>query len=230
MKKTTLFTLALTLSIILLTGCHHEEKMEKVKKESATSTTTQQEAENTSTIETTNPEKTMSEFNQKAAPTKGEEIVVIKTNKGDIKLRLFPEYAPKTVENFKKLANDKFYNGLIFHRIIQGFMIQGGDPDGNGTGGPGYTIPAEFTPKLVHFPGALATARLGGPMNPTKASSGSQFYIVHEDARFLDGEYTVFGQVFEGMDIVNTIAEVATLPGDKPVEDVVMESVSVEKN
>ena len=216
MKKTTLFTLALTLSLVFLTGCHHEEDIAEFYEGSP------------ETINI-NQDTLMTNFDQKSAPEKGEEIVVINTNKGDIKLRLFPEYAPKTVENFKKLANDEFYNGLIFHRVIKGFMIQGGDPKGDGTGGPDYTIPAEFTPKLVHFPGALATARLGGPMNPEKESSGSQFYIVHEDARFLDMDYTVFGQVFEGMDIVNTIAEVQTLPGDKPVEDITMESVSVEK-
>lgn len=217
MKKTYLFTLILTFSLILLTGCHHEEKIDI-------------DYEGSPEIININQDTLMTNFDQKSAPEKGEEIVVIKTNKGDIKVRLFPELAPKTVENFKKLANDKFYDGLIFHRVIQGFMIQGGDPKGDGTGGPDYTVPAEFTDKLVHFPGALATARLGGPMNPEKESSGSQFYIVHEQARFLDMEYTVFGQVFEGMDVVNTIAEVKTLPGDKPVEDVVMESVQIEKN
>ncbi|PCI24916.1 peptidylprolyl isomerase [Candidatus Peregrinibacteria bacterium] len=140
-------------------------------------------------------------------PAEGEEFVILHTNQGDISLRLFPEHAPQTVANFKKLVNDKFYDSLIFHRIIEGFMIQGGDPEGTGMGGPGYTTPAEIHEALKHIPGALATARLSDNINPLKASSGSQFYIVHQNARFLDGEYTVFGQTFAGMETVNAITQ-----------------------
>jgi len=175
-----------------------------------------------------NKDDVMKDFDQMAAPKAGDKIAVIETDMGTIKIKLFPEFAPKTVENFVKLAGEGFYDGLIFHRVIPGFMIQGGDPDGNGQGGPGYTVPAEITPNLVHFKGALATARLPDQINPNKDSSGSQFYIVQGDARFLDNNYTVFGQTFEGMDIVDAIAAVDRDGNDKPLEDIVMEKVTVE--
>lgn len=168
---------------------------------------------------------------QKACPKSGEEIAILETNYGTIKLKFFEEEAPKTVANFKKLANDNFYNGLIFHRIISGFMIQGGDPDGTGAGGPGYTVDAEISPYLTHTAGAVATARQSDYVNPEKKSSGSQFYIVHNDAGALglDGEYTIFAQVIEGMNVVEAIAAVKTDTQDKPVKDVVIEKVAIEK-
>ncbi|MCK5833200.1 peptidylprolyl isomerase [bacterium] len=133
--------------------------------------------------------------------------VLLKTDYGDIVIELRPDKAPKTTENFLKLTNEGFYDDLTFHRIIKGFMIQGGDPKGDGTGGPGYTVPAEIT-DLKHVRGALATARLGDQANPQKASSGSQFFICHQAATHLDGQYTVFGSVVKGIDVVDKIANV----------------------
>ena len=127
----------------------------------------------------------------------------IKTAKGSIVLELYPKDAPQHVNNFVFLARDGFYNGLTFHRVEPGFVIQGGDPLGNGTGGPGYNIPPEI--KAKHTAGALAMARRGGPAQTTP-SSGSQFYITLAATPFLDGEYTAFGQTIQGMDVVKKIA------------------------
>ena len=132
---------------------------------------------------------------------------------GVIKLELDAKAAPKTVANFVKLSKEGFYNGLKFHRIVQGFMIQGGDPKGDGTGGPGYNIPPEIG--LKHTKGAIAMARTSGSAETTP-SSGSQFYITLDVQSFLDGQYTVFGQVFEGLDIVDAIVNVPRDENDKP--------------
>ena len=143
------------------------------------------------------------------------------TNHGDIKLELFDDAAPKTVQNFRDLAGKGFYDGLIFHRVIKDFMIQGGCPQGTGTGGPGYTFEDEFNDhKIVR--GALAMANAGPNTN------GSQFFIVTTDAApWLDGKHTVFGRVVEGMDIVDKIEQTETGPGDKPREEMRIESVSI---
>ena len=196
-----------------------------------------------------------------ATSCSNERIVQISTEYGDIKVKLYNE-TPQHRDNFVKLAKEGFYDSLMFHRVINNFMIQGGDPDSKnagpqqrlGTGGPGYQIPAEFVfPKYFHKKGALAAARTGGPSNPEKKSSGSQFYIVHgkvtpaaqlekigqqtgkeitEEMKkaystiggtpHLDGEYTVFGEIIEGMDVIDKIAAVQTAPGDRPVKDVRM--------
>src|SRR4051812_26817462 len=143
------------------------------------------------------------------------------TNKGAIAIELFDDDAPKTVENFKKLAADGFYDGVIFHRIIQDFMIQGGDPTGTGSGGPGYTFEDEFNDRKVER-GALAMANAGPNTN------GSQFFIVTADScPWLDGKHTVFGRVTGGMDVVDAIEQVDTGPGDRPREDVRIESVTL---
>ena len=150
---------------------------------------------------------------------------IIEMENGDVmKGELYPDVAPITVENFEKLANEGFYDGLKFHRVIPGFMIQGGDPKGNGTGGPGYTIPAEIMPEYYHKKGALAAARRGDAANPKKASSGSQFYLVQDEMNCLqlDGQYTVFGETVEGIDVIDKIAAVATDPYDCPINDVVI--------
>ena len=128
----------------------------------------------------------------------------IRTAKGNIVCELYAKEAPQTVNNFVYLARAGFYNGLTFHRVVADFVIQGGDPLGNGTGGPGYTIPAEIG--LSHVKGALATARLSDQANPQRASSGSQFYITLAQVPHLDGGYTVFGQVIDGMSVVESIA------------------------
>ena len=145
-----------------------------------------------------------------------------------IRLELYPETAPITVENFLDLVKKGFYNGLTFHRIISGFMIQGGDPDGNGMGGPGYSIKGEFKSNgvdnpLKHEKGVISMAR---PMDPN--SAGSQFFIMHEAAPHLDGQYAAFGKVIEGLDVVDEIASVETGFQDAPVEKVIMEKVEVE--
>lgn len=130
---------------------------------------------------------------------------IIKTAKGEIVCELFPKEAPLSVTNFKYLADNGFYKGLTFHRVVPNFVIQGGDPAGTGAGGPGYTIPAEIG--LKHKKGALAWARTGDEVNPERRSSGSQFYITLEATPFLDGGYTVFGQTIGGMDIVEQIRQ-----------------------
>lgn len=147
---------------------------------------------------------------------------------GVIKAELYPEIAPVSVNNFISLIQKNFYDGLIFHRVIKGFMIQGGDPNGTGTGGPGYTIRGEFSingfeNNLKHTEGVLSMAR---SMHPD--SAGSQFFIMHRDAPHLDGSYAAFGKVIEGMDVVNKIAETATDYSDRPLEDQVMQSVTVD--
>nr|WP_314833585.1 peptidylprolyl isomerase [uncultured Oribacterium sp.] len=146
-----------------------------------------------------------------------------------IRLELYPETAPITVENFLDLVKKGFYNGLTFHRIISGFMIQGGDPDGNGMGGPGYSIKGEFKSNgvdnpLKHEKGVISMAR---SMDPN--SAGSQFFIMHEAAPHLDGQYAAFGKVIEGLDVVDDIASVETGFQDAPVEKVIMEKVEVEE-
>ena len=128
----------------------------------------------------------------------------IATEKGDIVVELDAEAAPETVNNFVFLAREGFYDGLTFHRVEPGFVIQGGDPTGSGAGGPGYTVPAEIG--LKHVKGAIAMARQGDQVNPERASSGSQFYITLAETPHLDGAYTVFGEVVEGMDVVESIA------------------------
>ena len=145
-----------------------------------------------------------------------------------IRLELYPEIAPITVENFLNLVNKGFYNGLSFHRIIPGFMIQGGDPSGNGTGGPGYKIKGEFKSNGVnndikHERGVISMARAFDPN-----SAGSQFFIMHKDAPHLDGEYAAFGKVIEGLETVDEIASVETGFQDAPVKKVVMEKMEVE--
>lgn len=149
---------------------------------------------------------------------------------GPFSVELNDTAAPKTVENFVKLAESGFYNCLTFHRVAKDFVVQGGDPEGNGTGGPGYTIPAEI--KLPHTKGAIAMARTGDQVNPTRASSGSQFYIALQPLPMLDGAYTVFGQVTSGMDVVEKIGGVEIVGGQDgpPKEPVVIESVTIANN
>ena len=156
-------------------------------------------------------------------------IVTITMENGDvIKAELYPEIAPVSVNNFISLINKNFYDGLIFHRVINGFMIQGGCPDGNGMGGPGYSNKGEFSSNgfennLKHTEGVLSMAR---SMHPD--SAGSQFFIMHKNAPHLDGSYAAFGKVTEGMDVVNKLAETRTDYSDRTLEPQVMKSVTVE--
>lgn len=133
---------------------------------------------------------------------------IIKTSKGNIVCELYPDEAPLSVTNFIQLAKGNFYNNLTFHRVVPDFVIQGGDPEGTGSGGPGYTLPAEIG--KPHLQGALAWARTGDEINPQRLSSGSQFYITLKATDFLNGAYTVFGQTIQGMDVVQKVQQ-----GDK---------------
>ena len=167
---------------------------------------------------------------------KGNPIAVIEMKDGGvIVIELYADKAPNTVKNFIALANSGFYNGLIFHRVIENFMIQGGDPKGNGTGGPGYTIFGEFADNdfdtdLIHLRGSVSMARRGSYYNPEAYynTAGSQFFICVDDRPSLDNQYAVFGFVLEGMDIVDEIVSTKTDSNDKPLKDVVMEKVYVE--
>ena len=156
-------------------------------------------------------------------------IVTIEMENGDkIKVELYPDIAPNTVNNFISLVKSKFYDGTIFHRVIRGFMIQGGDPEGTGMGGPGYSIKGEFAMNgvkndLRHSRGVLSMARA---MNPN--SAGSQFFIMHEDAPHLDGQYAAFGKVIEGMDVVDKIAKCMTGRNDRPIHRQAMKKVTVD--
>ena len=156
-------------------------------------------------------------------------IVTIEMENGDImKAELYPEIAPNTVNNFISLVSKGYYDGVIFHRVIPGFMIQGGDPDGTGMGGPGYSIKGEFSHNgfkndLKHTPGVLSMARTMIP-----DSAGSQFFIMHETSPHLDGEYAAFGKVIEGLEVVDKIARVRTDYSDRPMEEQKMAKVTVE--
>jgi len=156
-------------------------------------------------------------------------VVTITMEDGSVmKAELYPEIAPNTVNNYISLINKGFYNGVIFHRVIEGFMLQGGDPEGTGMGGPGYSIKGEFSNNgfkndLKHTPGVLSMAR---SMMPN--SAGSQFFIMHKDAPHLDGEYAAFGKVIEGMDVVNTIATTQTDFRDRPLNEQKIKSMTVD--
>ncbi len=158
----------------------------------------------------------------------------IVTTHGTMKLKLYSK-TPKHRDNFVKLVNEKYYDGIRFHRVIEGFMIQAGDPysrdtskiDFWGQGGPDYTVPAEFVNEYWHKKGAIAAARKGDMANPRKASSGSQFYIVHDEnaCLHLDGQYTIFGEVTEGLDVIDRIAAVPVDRYDRPYEDVIIKEI-----
>lgn len=155
-------------------------------------------------------------------------VTITMKNKDAIRLELYPKIAPISVNNFLSLISKNFYDGLVFHRVIRGFMIQGGCPQGTGMGGPGYSIKGEFSQNgvnntLKHTEGVLSMAR---SMNPD--SAGSQFFIMHKNAPHLDGSYAAFGKVIEGMDVVNKIAETPTDYSDRPLEPQVMESVTAD--
>ena len=163
-----------------------------------------------------------------------EPVFDIVTTHGTMRVKLYNK-TPKHRDNFVKLVKEKYYDGIRFHRVIEGFMIQTGDPFSRdttlanrwGQGGPSYTVPAEFVNEYWHKKGALAAARKGDMANPTKASSGSQFYIVHDEnaCLHLDGQYSIFGEVIEGLDVIDKIAVVPTDMYDRPYEDVIIETI-----
>ena len=174
-------------------------------------------------------EEKKEEKKDKTAMSETKEVAVIKTSEGEMVAEFWPDVAPKTVENFKKLAKAGFYDGTAFHRVIKGFMIQGGDPLTKdekqqarwGTGDPGYKIDAEFN-KKSHERGVLSMARSQDPN-----SAGSQFFICHGDPKFLDGQYTAFGKLIKGDDVLEKIATTKTLPGDRPEKRMNVESIKI---
>lgn len=206
-KKTMSLLLVIALSFSLFIGC---SKKEEPTNENNAST-------NTDTQET-----------EKGKDDKNPVATIEMEDGSKIKIELYPDVAPNTVRNFISLANSNFYDGLIFHRVIPDFMIQGGDPEGTGVGGPGYSIKGEFSSNdfennLNHDRGIISMARA-----QDKNSAGSQFFIMHKDSPHLDGEYAAFGKVIEGIEVVDKIAAVETDAQDKPNEDVKMKKVTVD--
>ena len=162
-------------------------------------------------------------ISQTEKPLAGEPVATMETDRGTIKIRLFPQAAPKAVENFVTHAREGYYDNLIFHRVIDGFMIQGGDPTGTGRGGPGYNIPDEFHAELKHDgPGILSMANAG------PNTGGSQFFITLGPTPHLNNRHAVFGKVVEGLDVVKAIGKTATGPGDRPLQEVGMKKVTIE--
>lgn len=153
----------------------------------------------------------------------GNTIVKLETTKGDMKLKLFDEQVPKTVANFKKLVSEGFYDGTIFHRVIKDFMIQGGDPEGTGMGGPGYTIPDEFDPSLKHNKKGILSMANAGPN-----TGGSQFFITLVPTPWLDNKHSVFGELIEGEDVLDAIGNTETGPGDRPKEEIKIVKATIE--
>ena len=152
-------------------------------------------------------------------------VATIDTNHGEIVIELFPQEAPKTVNNFVTLSRDGFYDGVIFHRVIPNFMIQGGDPTGTGTGGPGYTFEDEFHPSLRFDKAGLLAMANAGP-----GTNGSQFFITTVPTPHLNDKHTIFGRVTQGQDVVEAISKVQRNPRDKPLEDVVIQGVQIEES
>ncbi|MPM16138.1 hypothetical protein SDC9_62514 [bioreactor metagenome] len=197
------------------------------------STKTKENKDNNSTNVNKASENSTSDMDKVAISEKGPNdknpVATIQMENGKtIKIELFPDIAPNTVRDFLSLSTKGFYNGLTFHRVIPGFMIQGGDPKGNGTGGPDYSIFGEFNSNgfnnpLKHTRGVISMAR-----SKNKNSAGSQFFIMHEDYPSLDGEYAAFGNVIEGLDAVDEIASVEKGANDKPVNDVKIKTITVE--
>ncbi|MFH1830033.1 MAG: peptidylprolyl isomerase [Pseudomonadota bacterium] len=195
MKKFYVFAVMAILATVMSFGCKSQKTEENTPAEEKEKTMIQETGK-------------LSEPTEANVDTTKKYTAIIKTSKGDIECELFAKDTPLSVTNFKQLADNGFYNGLTFHRVEDGFVIQGGDPTGTGSGGPGYTISAEIG--KPHLKGALAWARTGDAVNPERRSSGSQFYITLASTPFLDGGYTVFGQTTKGMDVVEKIAR-----GDK---------------
>lgn len=225
MKKFIFLALSLALAALLAASCGNKKKAAAEAEAAQAAAEVEQAKQDSIKVE------------KKFSDLAEEPIFDIVTNYGTIKIKLYKN-TPKHRENFAKLALSGFYDGILFHRVIKSFMIQGGDPltkdpanaDRFGTGGPGYTVPAEFVPEYTHKKGALAAARRGDAANPMKESSGSQFYIVQDPytCAQLDGEYTVFGETVEGLDVIDKIAAVETDRRDRPVAQVKIISVKPE--
>lgn len=223
--------LALVIISALLAGCGEKKETttteSKTTESKSTTTVTKTDTSKTTKIQTSEKKDSSMETTktiEKSDQTKFSDMNIVKmeTTMGTIKIKLFTDKAPLTTANIKKLVNQGFYNGLIFHRVIDGFMIQGGDPTGTGTGGSKEVVPDEFGPGLKHSkPGILSMANRG-PNTGT-----SQFFITLAATPWLDGKHAIFGEVIEGMDVVNKIGKVKTGPNDKPVTDVKMTKVTL---
>ncbi|MBQ6014963.1 MAG: peptidylprolyl isomerase [Bacteroidales bacterium] len=224
MKKYIVYALCAAVVLLIAAACGNKKKAEAAAEEQAAAEAEQVKQDSIKV------EKKLSDLAE-------EPVFDIVTNYGTIKIKLYKD-TPLHKANFAKLALSGFYDGLLFHRVINGFMIQGGDPltkdPANaakfGTGGPGYTIPAEILPEHHHRKGALAAARRGDAANPMKESSGSQFYIVQNEQTCaqLDGAYTVFGETIEGLDVIDKIAAVETDPRDRPLAQVKIVKIKAE--
>ncbi len=201
MNKRVVFTLLLSLSMLLITACGSGQQGPQ----------------------TANPPAPAAEPG-KQAPAKLNSLAVFETSKGKFTVELFEDKSPITAKNFIDLANKGFYNGQIFHRVIDNFMIQGGDPQGNGTGGPGYSIPDEFHPSLKHSGAGLLSMANRGPN-----TGGSQFFITLVPTPWLDNKHAIFGQVTAGLDVVQTIGKVKTGSQDRPLENVTIKTVVIER-
>lgn len=233
MKRILLAALCIAGAVLLAASCGNSTK--KAERKAAEAAAEQARLDS---LEQAEMQQKQKEAMATIATLPDEPVFDIVTNMGTMKIKLYSG-TPKHRENFAKLALSGYYNGLLFHRVINGFMIQGGDPltknpanaDKFGTGGPGYTIPAEFVPEYRHKKGALAAARRGDAANPMKESSGSQFYIVQNEAACsaLDGDYTVFGETISGLDVIDKIAAVQTDPKDRPLNDVKIISINLAK-
>ncbi|WP_430883394.1 peptidylprolyl isomerase [Fusibacter sp. JL216-2] len=224
-KISLLIALMVALTGVLVTGC--TAAVETSDSDSVQDTSASEQSTET---KNSNSEETTSTAGLPNPDLDHPVVTMTIADYGDLKIELYPEVAPNTVNNFISLANSGYYDGVTFHRIIKGFMIQGGDPDGTGAGGPGYAITGEFTDNgfennIKHTPGVISMARTNNPN-----SAGSQFFIMHKTSSHLDGAYAAFGKVIEGYDYVDKIAQVETGLGDKPTQPVIMEKLTVELN
>ena len=229
MRKFITFSLCFIGAAAMICGCGNRKAQQEAQKAAE-----QAAADSIAAVEQMN-----NTIMEKIATLPEEPVFDIITSMGVIKVRLYSG-TPRHRENFAKLALGKYYDGLLFHRVIDGFMIQTGDPltkdpankSRFGTGGPDYTVPAEFVPEYKHKKGALAAARRGDAANPMKESSGSQFYIVQDPVACaaLDGDYTVFGETIEGLDVIDAIAAVATDNRDCPLQDVKIITIKLDEN
>lgn len=209
MKRTMLF-LCLFVLIFASLGCAAEEKAQ------------QDTTKVDSTAQSVPTEEQLNAFEKNEYADTQNPIAIFITNKGTFKVLLFRDKAPVTVDNFVTLSKKGFYDGLVFHRVIDGFMIQGGDPNGNGSGGPGYTIKDEFSPDLKHNKKGILSMANAGP-----DTGGSQFFITLVETPWLDGKHSVFGEVIGGMDVVEAIGKVKTGKNDRPIESVVIKEIKI---
>ncbi|HWR18891.1 MAG TPA: peptidylprolyl isomerase [Clostridia bacterium] len=223
MRKSAATALCLLLALLLLSGCSNSNEPALTPIPAAT----ESPSPSPDVSETSNPETP----NTTGTPDLGEVVkaTIVMKDLGTIELELYPDIAPQSVYNFVSLARQGFYDGLIFHRVIPNFMIQGGDPLGTGMGGPGYFINGEFaangfTNPISHERGVVSMARRQSPFN----SAGSQFFIMHQDYTDLDGLYAAFGRVVSGIEVVDAIAQMETDENDKPLSDVVIESITID--